>query len=141
MFLVILILQALASLNLMGLIGCIQWVHYPMFSRLERAGFADSLRWHGERISWLVGPWMLLELFCALLLYFYPPWPSRWFDAGLALVVGLWFSTGLIFVPLHGRLARGYDARTLRWLILCNWLRTLLWSARGFLSIYLLVRQ
>jgi len=116
-------------------------VHYPMFSRLERAGFADSLRWHGERISWLVGPWMLLELFCALLLYFYPPWPSRWFDAGLALVVGLWFSTGLIFVPLHGRLARGYDARTLRWLILCNWLRTLLWSARGFLSIYLLVRQ
>lgn len=137
----LLILQALASLNLMGLIGCIQSVHYPMFARLEKAEFADTLRWHGQRISWLVGPWMLLELFCALFLYLYPPWPSRCFGLGLALVAGLWLTTGLIFVPLHGRLARGYDPAALGWLVLCNWLRTALWSARGLLSLYLLVAR
>lgn len=139
--LLVLVLQALASLNLMGLIGCIQWVHYPMLDRLEKGKFADSLRWHGERISWLVGPWMLIELICALLLYLYPPWPSHWFGWGLALVAGLWLSTGLIFVPLHSRLVRGYDATALRWLVLWNWLRTLLWSARGVLSLFLLVHR
>lgn len=135
----VLVLQALSSLNLMGLIACIQWVHYPMFARLEKPEFAESLRWHGERITWLVAPLMLIELSCSLLLYLFPPWPSSIFGLGLGLVVALWFSTGLVQVPLHSRLTRGYDPVAVRLLVASNWLRTLLWSARGLLSLYCLV--
>ena len=137
----VLVLQALSSLNLMGLIACIQWVHYPMFARLDKREFADSVRWHGERISWLVGPLMLMELVCSLLLYLFPPWPSSVFGWGLGLVVALWCSTGLLQVPLHSRLTRGYDPLALRRLVVSNWLRTLLWSWRGLLSLFCLVHS
>jgi len=136
---IVLVLQALASLNLMGLIGCIQWIHYPMFARLDKPEFAASVRWHGERITWLVGPWMLLELICSALLYLFPPWPSSVFGWGLGLVAALWLSTGLLQVPLHSRLSQGYDPLAVRRLVASNWLRTLLWSGRGLLSLYCLV--
>lgn len=135
----LLVLQAVASLNLMGLIWCIQLVHYPMFARLERANFGSSLVWHGRAITPLVGPWMLLELVCALYLWAFPPGPSLCYSAGAWLVGGIWVSTGLLQVPLHGRLCRGFDEQAWRSLVRSNWIRTVLWSLRGGLALAMLL--
>jgi hypothetical protein len=46
--------------------------------------------------------------------------------------------------PMHVRLARGYDAELIGRLVATNWLRTIVWTARGVLSlgmIYALVRR
>ena len=124
-------LQAFSSLALMGLIWCVQLVHYPMFERLDRARFGEHLRWHGNAISYLVGPLMIVELICAA-------WLAHRCPLGLALVVAIWLCTGLIQVPLHNRLCQGYEPRVLARLIQSNWIRTALWTARGILSLQLL---
>lgn len=135
----LLCLQALASLNMMGLIWCIQWLHYPMFRHLPKHHeFSQTLKWHGRRITWLVAPWMLLELLCASWLLAFPPWPSPLFGWGFALVCALWLSTGLLQVPLHGRLCKHYHLTSLNRLIASNWIRTALWSLRGMLSLFML---
>lgn len=132
----ILLLQAAASLPLAGLIWCIQLVHYPIFARLDRADFPQTLRWHGQRITWIVAPLMLLELIFAFWLWKLQPDGQSL--AGLMLVAGLWLSTGLVQVPLHSRLSRQYCPRSLQWLVLSNWLRTLMWTGRGLLSLWML---
>jgi len=116
----ILTLQAFASLNLMGLIWCIQWVHYPMFDRLEKERATQSIAWHGQRISWVVAPLMLLELTCATYLWLFPPRPSWIYSCGLALVAGLWLTTALVQVPLHGRLSRNFTTQDVASLVRGN---------------------
>jgi hypothetical protein len=58
--------------------------------------------------------------------------------ASATLVVLIWASTGLLQVPLHNRLAANPSAETIRRLVLSNWLRTALWSARAVLLSVLL---
>lgn len=124
---------------MMGLIWCIQWLHYPMFQRLPKDHqFCQALGWHGQRITWLVAPWMLLELMCAATLLAFPPWPSQLFGWGFGLVCALWVCTAVLQVPLHGILCQRYDQPSLTWLIASNWLRTGLWTVRGLLSLFML---
>jgi hypothetical protein len=60
--------------------------------------------------------------------------------ASAALVVLIWASTGLIQVPLHDQLGANPAAETVRHLVLSNWLRTVLWSARAVLLTVVLLR-
>ncbi len=55
--------------------------------------------------------------------------------ATLVLVLAIWTSTFAVQVPLHGRLARGFDSVTHRRLVLTNWARTAGWSVRGVLAL------
>jgi len=43
-------------------------------------------------------------------------------------------------VPLHGRLARGFDAIAHRRLVSTNWVRTGGWSVRGVLALLMTAR-
>ncbi|MEM9735245.1 MAG: hypothetical protein AAF908_01395, partial [Pseudomonadota bacterium] len=53
-----------------------------------------------------------------------------------AVLLGLvWASTFFVQVPLHGKLERGHDATLVRRLVMTNWLRTFLWTARGVLAV------
>ena len=51
----------------------------------------------------------------------------------LCLLAVVWISTFAVQVPLHRRLAEGYDAARHRRLVLSNWIRTLAWTARAVL--------
>ncbi len=132
----ILLVQAFCSLNLMGLIWCIQCCHYPMFERLPPERFQESLEWHGQRIAPLVAPLMLVELLCASWLSVHCP--GGFTRLGMLIVALLWLSTGLIQVPLHSRLSRERHLPSLQWLVRSNWLRTLGWSLRGLLALWML---
>ncbi len=61
-------------------------------------------------------------------------------DATTLLIMGvIWFCTWLWQVPAHRRLEHGFDAATHRRLMRTNWVRTIAWSARGILTLVLIV--
>ena len=129
------------TLLLTGVIWTIQVVHYPLFAAVPSAELAGYARAHGRRIGRLVVPLMSLELAAAVWLVLrpppgVPPW-AGW--AGLALVCGIWLVTAAVFVPLHGRLASRAGAGDLKLLVLANWCRTLGWSARAGLLLWLAI--
>lgn len=126
-----------ATLYLAGLIWCIQVVHYPLMDRVGIEGFAEFHRQHSRRISAIVILPMVVELATAVLLVaFVPKGVPRTVPAlGLALLGLVWLSTFAVQVPLHGRLARGFDATTHRRLVRSNWLRTVAWSLRAVVAL------
>ncbi len=94
-----------------GLIWIVQVVHYPLFGRVGRDGFAAYESAHARLITPIVGPAMLVELVSSIALLAArprgrPAW-AAW--AGVALVGIAWASTAFVQVPLHGTLARGFD--------------------------------
>lgn len=129
--------QLAATLYLAGLIWCIQVVHYPLMDRVGVEHFAGFHRRHSTRISLIVVPPMLVELATALLLVVsVPAGVPRLLPAlGLALLGLVWVSTFAIQVPLHTRLARGFDAAAHRRLVRSNWLRTVAWSLRAAVAL------
>jgi hypothetical protein len=49
-------------------------------------------------------------------------------------------STFAVQVPLHARLAAGFDPQAHRRLVLTNWWRTAAWSLRSLLALWILGR-
>ena len=120
---------------LAGLIWTVQAVHYPLFAAVGRAGFAAYEAAHSRMITAVVGPAMLAEAAAALLLVAarpraIPAW-AAWTAA--LLLAAIWASTFLVQVPLHGKLAAGFDADAHSRLVGTNWIRTAAWSARALL--------
>lgn len=131
----LLLLNAASTWALVGLIWTIQLVHYPLMARVGAAEFPGYHAAHARAITPLVGLLMLVEgATAALLVLNPPPGVSRaLLGVGLLLVVAHVLVTAFLSVPLHTRLAAGYDAALLRRLTATNWLRTAAWSARGLL--------
>jgi uncharacterized membrane protein len=118
-----------------GLIWIVQVVHYPLFGRVGREGFAVYESAHARLITPIVGPAMLVELVSSLALLAarprgMPAW-AAW--AGVALVGIAWASTAFVQVPLHGTLARGFDEDAHARLVATNWVRTIAWSGHAAL--------
>lgn len=138
----ILLLHFAATWFLVGLIWMVQVVHYPLFARVGSAEFVGYETAHASLISLLVGPLMLLELLIAIALV--SLWPSSlpgWLGwLLLALLGAVWLTTLLVSVPLHARLAAGFDAEAHALLVGSNWIRTLAWTARGLLLGWVLYR-
>ncbi len=139
---ILLILHFAATWYLVGLCWLVQRVQYPLMDRVGAAGYPAYEQAHVARIGPVVAPMMLIELGTGIgLLLTAPPGQARWiFGLGLALLLVIWLSTFLLQVPLHNTLADGFDADAHAALVRTNWIRTLAWSARGALLIWLLAR-
>lgn len=132
--------QALASGVMCGLIWFVQVVHYPLFGHVHGDATDYALE-HQRRTPWVVIPPMLVEGATAAWIAARPllgiPQPAAWL--GLALVLALWGSTGVVQMPLHRRLGReGHVAPAVRRLVQTNWVRTALWTARAILALWML---
>ncbi len=133
------VLHAIPTLFMAGVIWIIQVVHYPLYRRVGQDSFGDYEREHCARISWVVLPMMVLELaFASLLALAPPPGRSALAWQGLALLAVVWLSTFLIQVPCHRRLERGFDASAAKRLVATNWIRTIAWSLRAGVAVALL---
>ena len=138
-----LLLNLIVTWYMVGLIWLIQVVHYPLFANIPAAAFPDYERQHTHRTAWVViGP-MLLELFSALLLWWSPPpgLSSTLLGTTLGLLVLIWASTFWLQAPQHLRLSERYDSYAQQLLVQTNWIRTLAWTARGFLLAWALHQQ
>ncbi len=138
----VLLVHLAATLFMVGVIWFVQAVHYPLFAKVSSEGFALYSKAHSRLTTYVVGPPMLLEAATAVVLVFYVPEgvPLVAVLAGLALVALIWLSTALLQAPRHGILGRGFDEKTWTGLVLSNWIRTLAWSARGLLVLWMATR-
>ncbi len=135
----VLLLQAVSTLALTGLIWFVQIVHYPLLGLVGRSEHLAYHAAHVRRTGRVVAPLMLAEAASATALALRPgevPVGAAW--TGLALVAILWASTFLVQVPCHERLARGFDEAAWRRLVRTNWLRTAAWTARSGLVTWML---
>ncbi|MCB1150200.1 hypothetical protein KDK88_01535 [bacterium] len=135
----LLVIHAAATWAMVGLIWTVQVVHYPLLAGLDRGGFRTWQQRHMTRITWIVGPLMLVEAGAAAALVVTSPSPATWFGAHLLVLI--WLSTAVLQAPLHGRLAReGFQADLHRRLVRTNWIRTAGWTLRGIVAAELLLR-
>ncbi len=123
---------------LAGVIWMIQIVAYPQFLRVGRAEFSDYHLAHCWRIGLLITPLLAVEALTAAGL-FYQGHRESAFLMSVALIPVSWLSTALFQAPMHVSLMKGFDEKTIRRLILSNWLRTLAWTARGAFIGYLVL--
>lgn len=128
-------IRLICDTGLFVLIWIVQLIIYPSFTYYEPK---NLLIWHSlytKRIALIVIPLMLGQLATVFLqLYLQFNWYSI---ISVILVLGVWLSTFLQFVPLHNHIAnKAYSAETLYKLKLHNWLRTVLWSLLFILTCY-----
>lgn len=132
----LLILNLSVTSALLGLIWVVQLVHYPGFAFVDAREFKTFHNLHTRNISFFVAPLMVVELILALVLVIiFSDQLIFWLH--LILTLALWGSTFFIQVPMHSRLASGKDKYIIRQLTLTNWIRTLLWTVKFFLALYL----
>ena len=135
---IIFVLNLLSTWYLVGLIWMVQVVHYRMFDRVGADQFVRYVSDHNRLITPIVGPPMLIELATASVLLASAPqeFPSWAAWLGLAMIAVIWLTTFFVSVPCHTRLLRGFDPPAYRKLVNTNWIRTVLWTARGIMMAY-----
>lgn len=134
----ILILNLFSSFFLCGLIWTVQLVHYPLFNFLDHERFTEASAFHRQKISYIVVPVMLTELFTSIWLSLFATSHTFIHISGLIAVLLIWSITFLLQVPLHSHLSGQYDIKLIQRLVRSNWWRTLLWSVKSGLGIWLL---
>jgi len=128
-----------SSLFMLGLIWFVQVVHYPLFASVGRLEFPSYEQRNTSLTNWVVAPAMLMEMGTAvLLLWFRPVGVSTLsLQAGLALLAVSWLSTAFIQVPCHELLSLEFSPVVHQRLVSTNWLRTVAWSLRGGLVLWM----
>ncbi len=135
-----LLANAASTFMLVGLIWFVQVVHYPQFAAIGADRFmrcqADNVRLTAR----VVALPMLVEAATSAILAWKPPSKDLellcW--SGFSMVVLIWVSTAVLQVPRHNALATGFDPKAHRGLAMSNWIRTVAWSVRGVLVLYLI---
>lgn len=138
----VLLANLASTLFMVGVIWFVQIVHYPLFAAVGESSFAAYADSHSRLTGFVVVLPMLVELAsAALLLFLRPPGipiSVLWF--GVFLVALIWVSTAVLQVPRHATLALGFDGEAHALLVFSNWLRTLAWSLRGGLCLWMVAK-
>ncbi|SEL97689.1 hypothetical protein SAMN04488008_107156 [Maribacter orientalis] len=129
------IIRLICDTGLLILIWIVQLIIYPSFSYYKHE---DLFKWHEtytKRIAVIVIPLMFGQVITSSIqvytnLDFYTITSSL-------LVIGVWLSTFLIFVPLDTNLSKREEVElSIKKLKLYNWLRTVLWSLICIITCY-----
>ena len=135
----VLLANVASTLMLVGLIWFVQVVHCPQFARVGTDRFTHYQSEHVRLTTWVVSLPMLLEAVTSVALAWKPPSQDLelacW--GGFSMVIVIWVSTAVFQVPRHNALATGFDSKAHRGLVLSNWIRTVAWSLRGVLVLFL----
>lgn len=135
----LLLLHALATFMMFGVILFVQLVHYPLLASIPASGFAEYAGLHQRWTTWVVGPPMLAEVaLTCWIIKDYANFAARvdLFSvvAAFVLLLVIWGSTAVFSIPMHARLARGRDDAAIRFLARTNWIRTIAWGGRAAIA-------
>jgi hypothetical protein len=127
----------IASGVMLGIIWFVQVVHYPLYHAIDGVSFRNYHRRHMTRTSFVIAPVMLVELGSGvgLLLALNQFNEPSYFIFSMWLLAGIWTSTFCIQVPFHRKLDLGKNTRAIKWLVITNWIRTILWTVRVVLLV------
>ena len=142
--LVLAVVHLVSTCYMVGLIWTIHVVHYPLFSFVGPDEYVAFQAEHVERIGrLLLVPWAV-EGMCVvglLALIRKPEYrrlvaPVLVGAAAMAVVLGM---SAFFSAPAHGELADGFDADVHADLMLADLIRTLAWTVRGGVAVWVLV--
>lgn len=133
---VLLLANLTATLFLTGQVWFLQVVHLPLLLRTAGIDFAAYAKAQRLRNTWLMAMPMLVELITGAWLLV-TPFPHRAAFHAFLLLAVIWIVTLAWIVPLNSRLTRGYDEDIIRILIRSNWIRTVCWTARAAIMIWI----
>ena len=125
----------LSTSLMVGIIWVIQLLHYPAFNFIKESDYVEFQHFHMQRISFIVVPVMILELFTAFMLVYYIR--SNLLILCMIILLFIWLITFVFFTKLHQSLLDGYDKTIVDKLVTINWSRTILWSLRLIILIYI----
>jgi hypothetical protein len=127
----VLVVGALATLFMVGVVWFCQIVHYPLFAAVGADGFVAYHARHSVRVTWLIAvPWLVEVASSAILVVERPADVPAWLAVlGAALAAATVVVTALVQGPAHTGLARGYDEDRIRTLVRGNAPRTAIWTA------------
>jgi hypothetical protein len=134
---VIFLINTFASIFMTGLIWIVQLVHYPSFHYVGTDNFKAFQLHHINSIDKIVIPFMITELATSFGL----AWTDGFLSlnaAGFYIVILIWISTGLFSVPAHSKLESSKNDEAITKLVSTNWFRTILWTLKSGLNVYLL---
>ena len=128
-----------ATMFMVGVIWFVQVVHYPLFANVGEDRFSAYEQRHTDSTTWVVAPPMIVEGLTALLLFRFRPAgvSTLLLSIGLALVIVIWLSTAFVQIPCHELLSGHFDANVQQRLVATNWIRTVAWSVRGLLVLWM----
>ena len=126
-----------STLFMTGLVWFVQLVQYPLLEAVSGRSHTEYQRRHMVRTLALVTIPMLVEAAGAVGLVIVAPAPATWI--GLALVAVIWASTLAFQAPQHFELLAAWSPPVHRALVRDNWIRTVAWSARSLILVWLLV--
>ncbi len=133
-------IHAFATLAMVGLIWFVQVVHYPLMAKVPADAWIAYQTGHVQRTGWVVGPFMLAEIACVAAIFALPVFKTNpgLVIVGAALLAVVWGSTWLLQVPAHNVLVKTHDPDQITKLVNTNWIRTIAWTARGVVALWLL---
>lgn len=125
----------LSTSLMVGIIWVIQLLHYPTFHFIKESDYVEFQHFHMQRISFIVVPVMIIELLSGFMLVYY--FRSNLLILCLIILLVIWLITFVFFTKLHQSLLGGYDKIIVDKLVQINWSRTVLWSLRLIILIYI----
>jgi hypothetical protein len=136
---IVMLIQVAATLMMGGVTWFAQVVHYPLLGLVGPGTFVAYQTANMDQTTLVVGPLIAAEGVTALMLLWRRPGgiPLRYALLGAALLGIIWLSTGVSQVPMHEVLIGGFDPGAHRHLVLSNWIRTVAWSIRGVLVLWM----
>ncbi len=124
------------SAIMVGVIWVIQLVHYPSFHFIDKDIYDSFQKFHMNKISIIVIPVMILELVTGFLLLIGNS-KNILIIISFGILILIWGITGLFFSDAHGKLISGYNELIVNKLVSMNWIRTVLWTFKMILLLYL----
>ncbi len=137
---ILVITNLISTIFMLGVIWVVQVVHYPLFTYVSVYNFSEFHNLHSKNISFIVIFPMLVELISSgLLIKFHPDSiPKNYFIVSFVLLLLIWISTFVLQVKYHGSLSHGFDYIQFKKLVYTNWIRTIFWTVRSVIVIYIL---
>lgn len=126
--------------GLLVLIWMIQLIVYPSFLYFDKESLVSWHKKYTLRLSVIVIPLMFGQLLLTSWQWYHLPTIEM--TIRLLLVVSVWVSTFLQFVPIHTKIAQEKATHQhLEQLVKRNWQRTTLWTLICILSIFMVITK
>jgi len=128
-------IQIVCNSYLVSLVFMTQFITYPTFLHIDKDKFSEYHRKYVNNISFIVAPVMLIELLTLSLIAYFSS--EFLIIKSLILLLVIWLTTFFIMIPSHNRISKSFNKKEIISLINYNWVRTILWSFKLLLIIFL----
>ena len=137
---IVFLTNVVSTLMMTGIMWFVHLIHYPVLSYVNQTELAQYEQQHVKHtMKWAVLI-LVIEVVSATLLFWFRPANISIFPVaiGFALLIPIWVTTWSSCVPAHCKLENGFNSQVLQKLMKANFLRTLCWTFRTVIVIWML---